>query len=517
MQGFQLYAFQRKAADIGEAALLTKRNEVICLPTGAGKSVVIAEIVRRLSPDAKTRILIVTHVRELVEQNVAALRKHLPEFSIGTVCSGLSKFEWSSQVIVGTIQSLYMHPFASNFAALIIDECHLVRRDEQSMYRKLVNKLRDKRPTLPVLGLSATPYRLDSGYLHDGDDRLFTRIAYDVPVPDLLRNGVLSPLVGAPVQHINLTNLARGGDEFKVSTYTDVVQSWMEDTAKALDSVMALAANRNKWLVFTCSIKHAQAVASYLNERGVTAWAVHNKMKLRDRDLALQKFRSGETKVIVNVNVLTTGFDVPSIDCIVMLRPTLSTGLYVQMLGRGMRKHEGKTDCMVLDFVDNVGRHGALTDIVPQFMRPLDTNGAASSGGRECPECSSKVSTFAMQCPYCNHLFAKISSKASEESVTHVSIKLPIVRNYDTSETFLSTECVAAMISVTPGYVKQMRHYDYGPPYLRTGGMTQKGWREIVYRAESVKHWMKLHPDKTQYGAKQVKRRRKPDIMASRA
>lgn len=231
-----------------------------------------------------------------------------------------------------------------------------------------------------------------------------------------------------------------------------------------------------------------------MRQLGISAVCVHKGTRPNQRREAVRAFRNGDVRALVNVTIMTTGFDAPAVDCIVLLRPTLSSGLYVQMLGRGMRTADGKADCLVLDFAGNIDRHGPLTEIIPQMMRPLAPQSVGAE--RKCPTCEAKVVPFTKQCSDCGHLFATITSTPSTASVMLPPEVLPrgAKKTYvavlpDEKSELLSTEEVAGLIGTTPQYVKQMRSLGTGPRFSKTGGWTHLGFRQVVYHRAQVEDW----------------------------
>jgi len=490
---FKLHEFQADAVAAALGAIGRRKNELIVLPTGSGKSVVISGLVHRLNPGPNRRILIVSHVREIVDQDATALERHLPDERIGVICSSLGRHESTRNIVVASVQTLFRRPLGRGFDVCIVDEAHLIGRGEATMYQKLFANLavaaKNRRRTVCIVGMTATPYRLDTGYLHVGKDALFERIAFDIPVIKLVQRGLLAPLTTLPVAGINFGQLRVRDREFVVSDYTkgDNV-SWFNDTDRAIRQAAIVAADRKKWIVFCCTVKHAEAVAEMLAKSGLRTAVIHAKTKPSERDDVVKDFKSGKLRAIINVNVLTTGFDAPKVDCIVLLRPTASTSLYVQMIGRGMRRAPGKTDCLIVDFGGNIDRHGPLTEMIPMTMRPLE-NVEPVGVDRPCPDCGTKLPMFIKQCWGCGHLFATIEATPSA-----LNVMVPIDAGSGKSVPpsayeYLSTQAVAGMIGTTPNYVKQMRTLGSGPKFYNAARVTSVGYRQIIYRVEDVENW----------------------------
>jgi DNA repair protein RadD len=328
----------------------------------------------------------------------------MPLASIGVYSAGLKRRDTDSQVIVAGIQSISRHAYDLGAVDLIlIDEAHLVPHSDDGMYRKFVQACRLQNPAVRFIGLTATPYRLGSGLLHRGKNPLFTEIAYDAPVRDLINAGYLCRLISkATLTRLNTAGVATRGGEF-VPGQLEAAVDVADTTAAVVREVQTCAEPRRKVLVFCAGITHAEHVADAFTEAGWQAAAVHGELGALDRADRLEQFKAGMLRVLTSVDVLTTGYDEPSIDCIVMLRPTKSTGLYVQMVGRGFRLHPSKQDTLVLDFAGNVARHGPVDAIEVKEAAPSE--GTAPT--KECPGCREIILAALRVCPQCGHEFPK--------------------------------------------------------------------------------------------------------------
>lgn len=390
-------------------------NPLIEMATGTGKSIVIATLVRELLQEfPDLRVLMLVHVRELVEQNAKAMLRLWPDAPIGVNCAGLGKRDRRHQIIFASVQSVHRQDLGPRDLVLI-DEAHLVPQAGEGMYLRLLEKLRAYVPDMRVAGFTATPYRLDSGRLDEGDGRLFDDVAYTYGIADGVADGWLSPLVAkGTATKIDVSGVARRGGEFvagdleRAANTIDVVEG-------ACDEIVARGADRRGWLVFCSGIKHATAVQEALRARGVACECITSDTPACDRDRFIKSYRAGTLRCLTNANVLTTGFDAPHVDLIAMLRPTLSTGLYVQSLGRGTRIADNKADCLVLDFAGNVRRHGPV-DTISVSGRSHAKDGEAavkpdSVRAKICPECDAYVALNALSCVYCGHEWPKPEPK----------------------------------------------------------------------------------------------------------
>lgn len=399
-------------------------NPLVDLATGTGKSVVIATAVRELIemyPDM--RILCLVHVKELVEQNAKALLRTWPSAPIGINSAGLGKRDYHSQILFASIQSVFRSGHRLGPRDLVlIDEAHLVPKDGDGMYLKLLSTLRERVPDMRVAGFTATAFRLDSGRLDQGDGRIFDEIVYSYGIRQGVDDGYLAPLISkATMTGLDVSGVARRGGEFVESALQQAVDRH-DVTEGAADEIVAMGESRRSWLVFCAGVQHAHNVAAALRRRGVSCATVTGDTPTGERDRIIRDFREGRIRCLTNAMVLTTGFDVPQVDLIAMLRPTLSTGLYLQICGRGTRCvganieesiANGKENCLVLDFAGNVRRHGPVDaiqvtgskrkagekDDVDVAVKP-DTIRA-----KACPKCGTLVGLMCFACPApgCGH------------------------------------------------------------------------------------------------------------------
>lgn len=371
-----------------------------------------------LSADPSSRVLVLSHVKEILEQNHAALMEHFGGFGTALYSAGLKSRDVGKITVAG-IQSVYnkAHLF-KGVTLIIIDECHLVNTKETGMYRDFLSEF-----DATYVGLSATPFRTGYGYIHEGNDALFNKLAYTMcdvrGFKELIDKGFLSPLVSKGTSMKMKTN----GLKTRMNDYIVSDMSKRFDRAtitnKAVDEIIKSGEKYKKWLVFAIDIKHAEHIAEALTERGIKTGCVHSKME-GDRDIEINRFKSGEYRALVNVDILTTGFDAPDIDLIAMLRPTQSPILHIQSLGRGMRIAEGKDHCLVLDFAGNVARLGPINDVQIHQVR----KGAGGSAPRmkECPECQGYLHIAARECDWCGYKYP-VKEKIQTEAYSGEIIK----------------------------------------------------------------------------------------------
>jgi len=401
---FELRDYQRAAIDgIYSWFEESAGNPLVVVPTGGGKSVIAAEFIREvIEAYPSERIMVVTHVKELIGQNHATLLKVWPEAPAGIYSAGLKRRDTRSRVLFCGVQSVYRRADElGHFDLVIIDEAHLIPPKGWGMYQQLLTGLRAINPKVKLIGLTATPYRTDTGKLDDGDDRLFHGIAYECSIPQMIEDGWLSPVTNRGVRsEIDTSKVGLRGGEFR----NDELEEAATADGLVERSVVELlerAGDRKSWLIFACGVDHAKQIESELQRHDIACATIFGTTDADVRDDTIARFKVGDIHCIVNVNVLTTGFDAPNVDLIALMRPTQSPGLYVQMVGRGLRIAPGKTDCLVLDFGTNVQRHGPLDQVRP--AQPGKGDGEAPM--KKCPSCLALLFTATTVCPECGHVF----------------------------------------------------------------------------------------------------------------
>lgn len=354
---YQLRPYQQEAV---EATLQHFRKDrspaVVVLPTGAGKSLVIAELARL----AKGRVLVLAHVRELVEQNHA---KYISfGLSAGIFSAGLNRKESENKVIFGSIQSIARAPeeFFQNFSLLVIDECHRVSVDGETQYLQVIEKLQKLNPLLCILGLTATPYRLGLGWIYQyhcqkkiqrtEEDRFFKKCIFELPVRYLIKNSYLTPpiKIDSPVACYDFSSLKLHHGRFVMSQVEEILKDQKRITPLIIKNILQMSEDRQGVMIFTSSVNHAIEIMQNLPPF-ISALVVGDT-ESQDREEIIAAFKQRKLKYLVNVSVLTTGFDAPHVDVIAILRPTESVSLYQQIVGRGLRLSPGKADCLVLDY-----------------------------------------------------------------------------------------------------------------------------------------------------------------------
>lgn len=377
-------------------------NPIVEAAVGAGKSLMIAALAKRADAEHPgTRVLVLVHQKELLEQNLEKILAIWPQADVGIYSASAKRKELGRQITYATIGSIYKLAFKLGRIDIVLaDECHLINPRMAGMWRKFLADLSLTCPHARTIGWTGTPFRGNGVWLTASDDPLFRAIAAQVRMRELLDLGFLAPLLpAATVARIDTDDVRTAGDDYVVSELAAVTDR--QDLVEATCSeIVSLAAARKRWLVFAVTIAHAEHVAEALRARGVAVGMVSADTPAQERAGTIAAFRAGTLRCLVNVAVLTTGFDVPQVDFIALLRATKSPVLYVQIAGRGMRLAPGKTDCLWADFTDTTDRLGPVDAIIGQGPKP---KGQAPT--KHCEFCGAIAPASAKSCENCHALF----------------------------------------------------------------------------------------------------------------
>jgi DNA repair protein RadD len=426
-------------------------NPLVLMPTGTGKSHVIAEFSKRaLNMYRGTRILMLTHVKELIEQNAEKLLNCWPEAPLGIYSAGLKKKQFNDQIIYAGVQSVAKNPERlGRFDLIKIDEAHAVPPEEESNYRKVLTHFQRENPWVRGIGLTATGYRQGQGRLTEGDNAYFTDVVYDITgmsaINRLIAEGYMSPLLGTPTTSVQLdisgVGLDKDGDYNKGQLQRAVNKT--EITAAALQELVWYGQNRRSWVIFCSGTEHADDVAKMLWDMGIPAASIHSKLEAGQRERRINAFKNYQLRCLTTNNILTTGFDHKALDLIGILRPTTSVSLWVQMLGRGTRIsiETGKQNCLVLDFTKNTINLGPIND--PVIPKPRGEGGGVAP--IKICDIETDVHGITTGCGFFNHISARYCCNCGKEFSFEVKIQkqhsglelirtestLPIVKEYN--------------------------------------------------------------------------------------
>lgn len=482
----------------------TTGNGVIAMPTGTGKSHVLANIVQRAlhyRPDARIQMLV--HVKELISQNLNKLQEAWPNAPIGVYSAGLNQKQLHMPVTYGGIAS--MRKVVKEFGHVdlaLVDECHLINPNADTMYYDYFNELKEANPYLRVIGLTATHWRTGQGKITDSgvfDDMIIDMTGVEA-FNWFIDQGYLVPLIPRPTNTVlDMSGVGVNNGDYKPGEMQRAVDQY-DITVKALQEVCHYGQNRYAWMVFASGVDHADHVCEILNAMGIPTTVVHRGVPGKERDQRIKDYKAGRYRCIVGNNILTTGFDHPALDLIAMLRPTLSSSLWVQMLGRGTRPmwanngfydlttRDGrlasiassrKQNCLVLDFAGNTAQLGPINDpVIPK---------AKGMGGGDAPikvcekerlkpgyePCGAYNHTSVRNCIQCGAEFdfaVKFSTKASVQAL--IASGVDEFQWFDVQNVYYSKQVGASKIPYlrVDYYISQRKKYS---DYIH---LEQKGW-----------------------------------------
>lgn len=361
-------------------------NPVVAMPTGTGKAFEIALFLHRaFGMYTHQKMLVMTHVKELIDQNFKEFLELWPNAPAGIYSAGLKRKDTKQAIIFCGVASVNKNvELFGHIDIVIVDECHLISQDDNSMYLKVFALLQKINPRLRIIGFTATPWRQGQGKITN--DGIFTHMAFDVTdrrsFNRFVAEGYLCPLIPKRTEvFLDVSGVAIQKGEFNLAELQIAVDK-DEITFAACQEAFAMGMDRNCWLVFGSGIAHVEKIVKMLNYLGISARSVHSKMPDAERDKNILDWKHGKFKAIVNNGVLTTGLNHKPIDFIIMLRPTHSVILWVQMLGRGTRPYDyliepkeylrlafpyTKHNCLVADFAGNTKRLGPINDpVIPR-------------------------------------------------------------------------------------------------------------------------------------------------------
>jgi DNA repair protein RadD len=386
-------------------AWVSRNRSPCCIEaaTGAGKSHIIesvASTIHRVS--GGKHVLCLAPSAELVTQNSEKYRATGAKCSIFSASAGQKSLR--HPVVFGTPGTVKnsISRFGKEFAAVVIDECHGITPTVKS----IIEAMREANPNLRVIGLSATPYRMKTGYIFglwpDGKpvsesqtrEPYFAACVDRIRAYELIEEGYLTqPVIGQinaqSYETLNMQVNSRG--QFDAKDIDQAYHGQGRKTAAIIADVVSQSQDRQGVMIFAATVRHAHECMASLPP-GLSAIVTGTTPKA-ERDAILKKFKARKIKYLVNISVLTTGFDAPHVDVIAMLRATESVGLMQQIIGRGLRVDNGKADCLVLDYAENIERHCPDQDIFGPEIKVSAGNGDGSTEITcVCPHCSTENS-----------------------------------------------------------------------------------------------------------------------------
>lgn len=418
----------------------TAGNPLVDMATGTGKSKTMAmldtSLVRQYSD---MRICNTTHVVELVEGNFRELIEHDPFSPAGIYAASLGRRDRSAQILFTQVQTVWNKAKEiGHVDVLKIDEAHMVPMKEATQYRAFIDALLDINPDMKIAGFTATPYRLDSGRLDEGDDKIFDEIVYTYSIRQGIDDGYLTPITSTQTgTRQDISGVGKLGGEFKKGALAAAVDR-MDLNRSILEEVFDVEGHRRKALFFCAGVDHATHVRDMVRDMGRrTCEVIHGGTPAGERRAIIEAYKAGEIWSVTNDNVMSTGTNVPGIDLIVDMAPTASASRYVQRVGRGTRvifppgfdpeavSAEArraaiasyiKPNCRYMDFAGNLNRHGPVDMIEPK--KPGKGDGDAPI--KICPQdeggCGEQLHASVRCCWNCGHEFPEPETKLTERA-----------------------------------------------------------------------------------------------------
>ncbi len=387
------------------AALGRHGNTLAVAPTGSGKTVMLSAVAGGIlaEPDAKTCIL--AHRTELTGQNRSKFERVNPRLK--TSVFDANEKSWEGSATFAMVQTLSRGTHLEQMPTLdllIIDEAH---HAASPSYRDVIDHVMVKNPKAAICGLTATPNRGDGKGLRE----VFSNLADQITLGEMIASGHLVPprtyVIDVGTQDA-LQKVRRTATDFDMSEVASILNKTLI-TESVVSNWKAKAFDR-KTIVFCSTVEHAIDVCHAFNQAGVHAVLVHGELSDVERKDRLAAYETGHAQVIVNVAVLTEGYDYTPTSCVVLLRPSSYKSTFIQMVGRGLRTVDPqefpgvvKTDCIVLDFGTASLMHGALEQEVN--LDGYDNDGEAPT--KDCPECGAIVPLAVMECPFCCHVWER--------------------------------------------------------------------------------------------------------------
>lgn len=442
--------YQEEATDaIFDYWSKTPGNPLVDMATGTGKSRTMARLDTQLVAQySDLRIVNATHVVELVEGNYRELIEYSPFAPAGIYAASLGQRNARAQIIFGQIQTIYNKAREiGHVDVLKIDEAHLVPMSQTTQYRGFIADLLAINPDMKIAGFTATPYRLDSGRLDEGDDKIFDEIVYTYSIRSGIDDGYLTPITSTPTGTVqDISGVGKSMGDFKKGALAKAVDR-QDLNRLILEEVFDVEGGRRKTLFFCAGVEHATNVRDMVREMGKSCEVVHGGTPKMERRAIIEAYKRGEIWGVTNDNVMSTGTNVPGIDCVVDMAPTASASRYVQRVGRGTRviypprfDPEAvdaaarraaiaafiKPNCRYMDFAGNLLRHGPVDMIEPK--RPGKGDGDAPI--KVCPQdeggCGEQLHASVRVCWNCGHEFPEPETK-----LTARAADVPIISTTD--------------------------------------------------------------------------------------
>jgi DNA repair protein RadD len=411
---------QKDFVDRSLSALAAHGNALGVAPTGAGKTILFSAIVGRHISETGSKTLILAHRDELTLQNQTKFIRVNPNISTSIFDSRVKS--WDGQVTFAMVQTLSLAENLNTIPKIdfaVIDEAH---HAAAVTYKRIIDKVLELNPNCMILGLTATPNRSDGKGLRE----VFSNVCDQITLGELIRAGHLVPprtfVVDVGVKE-QLSGVRESGSDFDMNAVDQIMNQ--RPINEAVVEQWKQKGEDRKTVVFCSTVKHAEAVTESFLKEGIKAATITGELQSSTRKHILDEYSAGKIQVIVNVQVLTEGWDHPPTSCVVLLRPSSAKSTLIQMVGRGLRTVNSsdypgiiKTDCIVLDFGTSSLLHGTLEQDV--LLDGIETEGLNLS--MNCPECGAEVPLASRECPICGHLFGETKKGDGPEFVSSVEM-----------------------------------------------------------------------------------------------
>lgn len=451
----ELRDYQQAAIDALREAYKKDPTSAPCivLPTGAGKTPIIAWFCQKYI-QLGWRGIVLAHRKELIEQsyNTLVARYGVDEKHVGVICGKMGRYETDRLITIASINSIYPgHKYFERFAnagpvrLVLVDEAHLINgKNDDSMYAQFFDKLRNWHHKFFTIGLTATPYRLNDGYIY-GRNRFFDRKVYECKINDIVGQYLVPPVARTSSNGINpdAMKISIVNGDYAQDEISDVMIQKCAITCQETIDIIETE-NRQHVLIFASNRQHGQSVLTIFQNRFPDQCAyIDGNTSIQERDNLIENFRAGRIRILVNINVLTVGFDSPNVDTIVLMRATKSPGLYYQMVGRGFRpvwdatysewqrKNNGefiKPDFAVIDFGTHTDRLGPINNLKVNKNRYYSGSKDDDDKTRECPECGAINNFYDTQCEICGCDLIAIDPKPEELNIALKASNTPIMQ-----------------------------------------------------------------------------------------
>lgn len=407
-------------------ALDKHQNTLGVAPTGAGKTIMLSGVTGQWLENEDAKACVLAHRDELTTQNAAKFSRVNP--SISTSIYDAKEKSWNGQTTFAMVQTLGRESNLKTMPKLdllVIDEAH---HAAAPTYRRIIDSVRDRNPDVAIFGVTATPNRGDNKALRP----VFSNVSDQITLAELIQSGHLVPprtyVVDVGTQG-ELSQVKRTADDFDMAA-VDAIMNKAPITEAVIRHWKDKAHDRPT-VVFCSTVQHAKNVAEAFSVSGISAEVIHGELSSEARKAALSRFESGESQVVVNVAVLTEGWDFPPTSCVVLLRPSSYKSTLIQMIGRGLRtvdpnEHPGvvKSDCVVLDFGTSTMLHGSLEQDVN-----LDGHeGQGEAPQKECPECGAMVPAAAKECSLCGHVWERTEGDGKVDLTDFVMSEIDLLK-----------------------------------------------------------------------------------------